>query len=151
MRVFNLTDIATPVLEQHGLVNQHFAVARRMVNPGEYADIGDAPNALHDLQFLLQVGAASVDRVPPAYAMARQTLQNANPTRFSGVPVRHVDMKETAIPGVTTQGQQVVPATEPLQRFDPTQAVDDPPPAPVPAPAPVVEATPKQSKRKGRR
>ena len=150
MRVFNLTDIATPVLEQHKLVNQHFAVARRMVNPGEYADIGDAPNALHDLQFLLQVGAASVDRVPPAYAIARQQRQNANPSRLQGIPVRHVDMKETAIEGVTTQGQQVVPATEPLQRFDPTQADEEPKVAtPV-----VVSAAPevdRGKKKKGRK
>lgn len=151
MRVFNLTDIATPVLEQHKLVDQHIAVARRMVNPGEYADIGDAPNALHDLQFLLQVGAVSIDRVPPAYAVARQTRQEAIQTRLSGIPVRHVDMKETAIQGVTAQGQQVVPVTEPLPRFDPTKAVDEPCLLVPSSTEPSVPEKSKSGKKKGRR
>lgn len=148
MRIFNLTDVATPVLEQHKLVDQHFAIARRMVNPGEYVDIEDAPNVLRDLQSLLQVGAVSIDRVPPAYAMARQAQQVTSQSRLAGIPVRHVSLKETGIAGVVAQGQQEVPATEPLQRFDPTQQVEDV--VGQPSASPVVEKS-RQAKRKARK
>lgn len=125
MRVFNLTDVATPVLEQHGLVNQHIAVARRMVNPGEYADVGDVPNLLHDLQFLLQVGAVTVDRVPPAYSQARQLALHTNPSRLDGVPVRQVAIQETRPAGITPNVQVQAGSSVVVPKYDPMQQVAD--------------------------
>jgi hypothetical protein len=125
VRVFNLTDVTTPVLKQRGLVRMHFAVARRMVNPGEYADIGDAPGVLADLQFLLQVGAVSVDRVPPTYAIAKQRELQADPSRLSGIPAKHIAMKETLSAGVAAPRQMPAGDTVVLQRYDVLSEVSD--------------------------
>ena len=94
MKVYNLTDVETPVLVQRGLVNQHIVVGKCMVNPGEFAEVVDTAHVRGKLGYLLTVGAVSIDLVPPNYVRAKQS---AIPTTgFHGsIPVRHMEIKET--------------------------------------------------------
>lgn len=132
MRIFNLTDVATSVLERHGLVDQHLAIARRMVNPGEFVEVEDTSTTRVDLQFLLQVGAVSIDQLPPGYAQSRQikVAQSVAVGGRVGIPVRHVDMRETKtveadvalLAGVDFGvGESVT-----VHRYDPMESAADP-------------------------
>lgn len=105
MRVFNLTDIPTKVLEQRGLVQQHIVVARRMVNPGEFIEVEDLATTRADLTYLLQIGALAINALPPTYLRARQVMQ-ADPARSAlRAPLQHVEVQETAVAG--TVGQEL--------------------------------------------
>lgn len=95
MKVFNLTDVSTTVLEQRNLVRQHFAVDRRMLAPGEYIEVEDTPKNRAALGLLLQVGAVSIDRLSPAYVQLRARMTSQTSRLGSVVPVQHVDMRET--------------------------------------------------------
>lgn len=121
MRVFNLTDVATKVLEQRGLVNQHIAVARRMVNPGEFIEVADLVATRDDLKYLLQVGAMSIDVLPPAYQQARQVAQ-VDPTR-PDVRAAHVAMRETKL--ATGPHALAVGASAELVKHNPLAGVSD--------------------------
>jgi hypothetical protein len=143
VRVFNLTDIPTKVLEQRGLVQQSIAVARRMVNPGEFVEVEDLATTRDGLQYLLQVGALSIDAMPPAYLKARQVLQ-ADPARSQlRVPLQHVEVQETAVAGTVgallAEGDQVD-----LSKHDPLAGEAD---AVVP---PVVEASSSTASKAGK-
>lgn len=70
MKVFNLTDIPTKVLEQRGLVKKTIVVGRELVNPGESTEIEDTPRNRGRLQDLLRFGAVAIDKLPPTYAQA---------------------------------------------------------------------------------
>lgn len=119
MRVFNLTDIPTKVLEQQRLVEQHIAIGRRMSIPGEYVDVEDPAGILRaKLTHLLTVGAVSIDQVPPAYAKAKQTSSG----HLGSIPVRHVTINETRVAGVTTVPDVRTDVPVPVTKFDPTAA-----------------------------
>lgn len=126
MRVFNLTDIETPVLTQRGLVGQHIAVGSRMVAPGEYVDVEDTESVESKLEYVLTVGAVSVGVLPPAYVMARQA-KDASAGHLSAIPVRHIDLQETKVAGELIPAPEVAtgPAVE-LDRWDPSTEPGDP-------------------------
>jgi hypothetical protein len=143
VRVFDLTDVPTKVLEQRGLLNQHISVARRMVNPGEFVEVEDLAATRDGLQYLLQVGALSIDVLPPTYLKARQVAQ-ADASR-SPLRVAHVDVQETAVAGGAARSLAEGDAVE-LAKNDPLVGAADPVPEPVVAAIP----TPKQGKGKRR-
>ena len=145
MRVFNLTDVSTPTLEQRNLVNQHFAVGRRMVVPGEYVEVEDTPMIRASLLFLLQVGAASIDRPSPTYIQTRQRLSAQTGKLGSVVPVRHLDLQETKLAGIPVAPPAIVEGAVELTKYDPAAATADA--------APVILPQHKGggSKKKGRR
>lgn len=74
MKVFNLTDVETPSLKQHKLVEQTIAVGPHLLEPGKNCDV--EPSRLDHiragLQQLVTVGALAVgDQPPAAYVVAK--------------------------------------------------------------------------------
>lgn len=125
MRIFNLTDVSTRVLEQQKLLNQHFAVGGHMVVPGEYVDVEDVNGTLRgNLVHLLTVGAVSIDNVPPAYAAAKQTTSG----HLGTLPVRHVAMRETKVVGADEPAPTNTSTPVPVSKYEPTEQAADPPP-----------------------
>jgi len=143
VKVYNLTDIKTPVLEQRGLSDQGIAIAGRIVNPGEFVDVEDTPTSRGNLAYLLQVGAVAIDQLPPPYVLARQQAQaSAGGPRMR----QHVEVGETKVAGEPplsppAEGEQVTlgreelgppdPPPPPEERTPPPMA-EDPPPNQVP-------------------
>lgn len=74
MKVFNLTDIETPLLKQHGLCQQTFAVGKALLAPGQSADVDDTYLAQlgQGLRQLVSCGAAAVGQPPAAYRLAKE-------------------------------------------------------------------------------
>jgi len=114
MRVYNLTDVPTPTLERHGLVNQSIVAHRRVVAPGEYVEVETSESMKVRLSHLLTVGAVSIDQLPPAYLRARQ-LAVPSTGHLGVIPVRHLDMQETPVLGVSK-----VPPPPPVTTTAPT-------------------------------
>lgn len=123
MKVYNLTDVSTPHLEQRKLVNQHIAIGDRLANPGEFVEVADTPELRASLEYLLQVGAVSIDGMPPPYVQARSAKTESGPGR---APARHVDVRETAVtePPAPTEPADGVKAV--LEKHDPAGASDKP-------------------------
>lgn len=127
MRVFNLTDVPTKVLEQRGLTQQHIAVARRMVDPGEFIEVADSATTRDGLAYLLQVGAVSIDTLPPAYLRARQAQQARQVENLrTSVPVSlpHVELQETVVAPAAGPALAVGDVVE-LAKHDPLSVVVD--------------------------
>ncbi len=126
MKVYNLTDVHTEVLVQRNLVDQHIAVHTRMVAPGEYADVEETGAIKAGLEYLLQVGAVSIDSLPPPYVEARK-LRDASKGHAR---LAHVTIPETrvahdppvraqpAVEGATQvlKVAEEIPATIPLEQ-----------------------------------
>lgn len=124
MRVFNLTDVPTKVLEQRGLTQQHIAVARRMVDPGEFIEVADSATTRDGLAYLLQVGAVSIDTLPPAYLRARQAQQVENLRTSVPVSLPHVELQETGVAPAAGPALAVGDVVE-LAKHDPLSDVVD--------------------------
>lgn len=80
MKVFNLTDVATPALTQRNLVNQILVVYGKQIAPGLSADFDDkeaAPIVVKEVQHFLKSGALSVDKLPDAYLKAKSVAAAA--------------------------------------------------------------------------
>jgi hypothetical protein len=73
MKVFNLTDVATPALAQRMLLNQTIAVGDKMLAPGASDDVDDETFIrVHPaLQELVGVGAIAVGELPADYIVAK--------------------------------------------------------------------------------
>ena len=95
IKIFNLTDIATDNLTRGGLVDQHIAIVDRMCAPGEFIEVVDGPYVRATVQHLVQVGALSVDQLPPPYVQARQLRESSSSKRTAALP--HLDVKETKV------------------------------------------------------
>ncbi len=139
MKIFNLTDVPTAVLEQRGLVNQHIAVGGRMCSPGEFVAVEDSATLRANVEDLVRIGALAIDQPPPPYMLARQQAEAAS--KPGELPVRaHIDMKETRVAGEPPPGPPAAAGegvTAVLEKHDPTVA---------PAEAPTVVETPKKTK-----
>lgn len=142
MKVFNLTDVATPVLEQRGLFQQHIAIAGRMCNPGEFVEVEDTPIVRADLADLLRIGALAIDQPPPPYTTARQIAQ-ASSTDGALMLRQHVEVKETRVAGEPPPGPPSAEGeTVQLEKHDPMVGASDPPP-----PAPEAPKAAKPARR----
>lgn len=150
MRVFNLTDVKTDVLEQRGLVGQHIAVAGRMINPGEYADVESTVSARANIEELVRIGALAIDQPPPPYVMARQQAAAAG-----GTPSvrQHLNVQETKVAGELLPAQPAVEGeTVVVEKRDPTVGEPDAPPAPAaPEDPPPNQPPPPQQKPGGKK
>lgn len=71
MKVFNLTDIGTPILKAKGLVGKVLVAGRVMVEPGKMVEVGEDPVTRRDLQYYVECGAMAVDVLPAAYTVAK--------------------------------------------------------------------------------
>ena len=98
MKVYNLTDVATETLERYGMMNQHFAVERRQVGPGVLGEGWDTPQGSHSHEHLVDIGALSIDSLPPTYVVSR-TQAEAQQGHLAGIPMRHVGLRETQVAG----------------------------------------------------
>jgi hypothetical protein len=76
MKVFNLTDVETPRLKQHGMVNHTFGVGTLLLGPGDSGELPDAQGHARrpEVQKLVSVGALSVGELPPAYLAKKKAL-----------------------------------------------------------------------------
>jgi hypothetical protein len=94
MRVFNLTDMLTPVLESSGFINKQIVVHKHPVNPGEFVSVIDSEHIRVKLKKLLTIGAISIDQLPPSYIGFRRSeeLKKSNPEKLS----HHVNIRETS-------------------------------------------------------
>jgi hypothetical protein len=129
MRVYNLTDVSTPVLEQRGLLDQHVAVAGRMVAPGEYVDVEDTPTARANIALLLQLGAMAIDKLPPPYVLARQQAA-ASSGKLAAHIGQRVELNETKVAGETPPAPPAEGATVVAEKHDPSSAPDELPALP---------------------
>lgn len=77
MKVFNLTDVPTKVLEQRGLVNRTIVVGKLVLVPGAHGDSEDTPHIKRKMDFMLKVGALATGTLPPPYALAKAQLQKS--------------------------------------------------------------------------
>lgn len=113
MKIFNLTDVSTPVLEQRHLTKQTFSVSGKDIAPGASIEVDPSvrEHAVAQTAFLVACGALALDKVPDSYTKGKQSV---------------VEEKYKAIADVA--------APEPTP--DPTLA-----PEPTPEPGPVVEAS----------
>ncbi len=126
MKVFNLTDVETEVLKSRSLMNQHIAVAGRMIVPGEYVEVEDTPIVRSNILHLVQVGALSIDSLPPPYTQARKLVEAQS---SAGRVSAHITLHETKTAG--EPAPQPV-ATEPavvLEKADLDAGPADEPPA----------------------
>jgi hypothetical protein len=114
MKVFNLTDVETPLLAQRGLVRQTFAVNGALLAPGDAVDVPETAAAMltHLVAHLVEVGAVAIDGPPASY------LEHKGPARTPPTP--------------TPPPVPVTPAPAP-----------SPAPPPSPAPAPPAAPSPK--------
>lgn len=148
MRVFNLTDVETDVLKQRGLLAQGIATSGRIVNPGEFIEVEDTSKSRSDLEYLLKVGAVSIDELPPPYVLKRQQAQAASGNLAARVG-QHVSMAETKIAGEPAPGPGAEGATVELTKDDPSTHAPDPlPPPPAPEDPPPMQPPPGQQKKK---
>lgn len=143
MKVFNLTDVPTKVLEQHGLVSKHIAVGTRMADPGEYVEVEDTPTRRADLAHLVTVGALSIDSVPPAYTKAR----GAADASAGKAPIGHVNVRETRVAG------ELQPDPRPVAgaRVELARELSELAPEPTPSAEEARPATPEGGAKKSRR
>ncbi len=72
IKVFNLTDVPTPLLEQHKAANVSIAVGRALVGPGEMCETADDPMTRAHLSHFVAIGALAVDSLPARYALAKE-------------------------------------------------------------------------------
>lgn len=72
MKVFNLTDVETPKLKQHKLLNQTLSIGGSLVAPGGSVELkGSAEDRMH-ARHGLSVGALAVDDLPVSYVKAKE-------------------------------------------------------------------------------
>ena len=78
MKVFNLTDVETPKLKQHGLVNQTVVVGGKAIAPGASLGFEGKPWERASAKHAAKVGAISVDALPGSYTTAKAAPKKAS-------------------------------------------------------------------------
>ena len=76
MKVFNLTDVETPRLKQHGMVNHTFGIGALLLGPGDSGELPDTQGGMlrTEVQKLVSIGALSAGELPPAYLAKKKSL-----------------------------------------------------------------------------
>lgn len=113
VKVYNLTDVSTPQLEQRGLVNKTLAVYDKLIEPGEEAEI-DADNliAMRDANHYAEFKALAIKEVPHEYVLARGKITGA--PMVSGVVKPKEEVAEATPEPVPEAPQEEPAADEPL-------------------------------------
>ena len=70
-QLFNLTDVATPSLEEKGRVNVVVGGPGFSVRPGESVEVLMRPELRQMIQGYVAEGVLSVDSLPPAYLVRK--------------------------------------------------------------------------------
>ena len=71
MRVHNLTDIPTEVLNKYGHIDQQIVVGTELCAPGGSVEVGDTIHLRSQMEHLVSLGALAVGALPPSYASAK--------------------------------------------------------------------------------
>ena len=74
MKVYNLTDVPTDLLEVRQLVGCPVKVGNTVVMPGTWAEIPDRADALSDVNRYRVIGVLAVDVLPEQYVKAKQAI-----------------------------------------------------------------------------
>jgi hypothetical protein len=77
MRIYNLTDVATPNLERNNLVNKTLAVWVYLIQPGESMEVVGDPIVLRDVSHYIAMGAMSMDSLPAVYVIAKDKINKS--------------------------------------------------------------------------
>lgn len=72
MKLFNLTDMPTPVLEKHGLVRQVLVVRSTVIPPGASAEVENTDAARREAKSYVRAGAMAIDILPSGYVLAKE-------------------------------------------------------------------------------
>lgn len=118
MRVYNLTDVSTPVLVSRELVRAPVQVGGVMIQPGKFADIPNPAGA----RDLLSIGAISVDQIPGWYLEEKAKIPSERGA--SGPPTSPDDPPPPEEPAVTVEEQETHEEQEPPE--DPESPEDKP-------------------------
>lgn len=86
MKVFNLTDVETPKLKQHGLLNQTVVVGGKPIAPGASMTFEGTPSERASAKHAAKVGAVSVDALPGAYTTAKASSASPMPKAPAPAP-----------------------------------------------------------------
>lgn len=88
MKVFNLTDVPTPLLERRGLAKTAFKVGSTVVVPGSSVEVKDTGANRQELASFIAAGAASIGRPPKGYEPApKEKLQKKESPKPNPLPV----------------------------------------------------------------
>lgn len=73
MKIYNLTDVSTPVLKQRHLEDQTFSVEGNDLAPGASIEVpeADREHVKAQLAFLFSCGALVVDKLPESYTAGK--------------------------------------------------------------------------------
>lgn len=86
-RVFNITDVPTPLLEQFNLVNGTIVVGKHILSPGESADI-ELDAVRSSLDYYLSVGAVAIKKLPAEYALKKAAQPPPEAPKESTLPFK---------------------------------------------------------------
>lgn len=85
MKVYNITDVSTPLLAQRHMKSQTFVIHGKAIKPGESQayDQRDAPIVARATNHLVKAGALVIDKLPTSYLQAKAA---AAPAAVPAVP-----------------------------------------------------------------
>lgn len=96
MKVWNLTDVATPVLQQRALVGVLVRVGDADVAPGAYADVKDNAKLRAELGPLLLIGAVCLGEPPESYKVASRSASLADEERKRAAAEQEAEARRKA-------------------------------------------------------
>jgi hypothetical protein len=94
MKIYNISDVPTPSLENNNLVGHVFAAGKALVAPGDYAEVDkDDAATLAALPGMVSLGLAAIDQLPASYVVAKDKMQKSKKPgpSTSAMPVADVD------------------------------------------------------------
>lgn len=71
MKLFNLTDVATPELKARGWVNLPLVVGPVLIMPGDEIEVANTELIRRDIGYYTRSGALAVGARPPEYLVAK--------------------------------------------------------------------------------
>ena len=93
MKLFNITDVSTPQLEQRGLVNMTLALRGALVAPGEMVEVPGDELTVRDAQSYVSIGAMAINDLPPGYILAKEKQKQAEKVAATP-PEEYVDERK---------------------------------------------------------
>lgn len=72
MKIFNISDVETKTLKQHGLVNHAVVVGKALLSPGQSVEVPDnhVQHKLEGIDKLVKLGVLAIGQPPKGYIPA---------------------------------------------------------------------------------
>lgn len=71
VKLFSLTDVDTPTLRNHKMLNQPLVIWRYLLNPGDMLEVEDSPQIRAHASEYVRKGALAVNELPSSYTVAK--------------------------------------------------------------------------------